>query len=227
MKINAKGIAITKKSLTLLRKILPQNRLTIVRDMVESDIFSRLKDGDLAAFESLYKTDYAVLCKLAKTITHSHELAEEIVDDLFFYLWDNHGQLQVESLQAYLFRSIRNNSEKACRSLAFRKGRVTDSIDNTLLCLHEYLSDPEQPLGWLLEEEMKNTAKKAVDELPTECRQVFELSRYEGKKYSEIAQELGISVNTVKYHIKNAIKTLSSRLPADVVGVLLFVVVWW
>ena len=190
--------------------------------MVESDIFSRLKDGDLAAFESLYKTYYAVLCKLAKTITHSHELAEEIVDDLFFYLWDNHGQLQVESLQAYLFRSIRNNSEKA-----FRKGRVTDSIDNTLLCLHEYLSDPEQPLGWLLEEEMKNTAKKAVDELPTECRQVFELSRYEGKKYSEIAQELGISVNTVKYHIKNAIKTLSSRLPADVVGVLLFTVVWW
>ena len=195
--------------------------------MVESDIFSRLKDGDLAAFESLYKTYYAVLCKLAKTITHSHELAEEIVDDLFFYLWNHRGELQVVSLQAYLFRSTRNNSEKACRSLAFRKGRITDSIDNTLLCMHEYLTAPEHPLGWLLEEEMKNTAKQAVNELPTECRQVFELSRYEGKKYSEIAQELGISVNTVKYHIKNAIKTLSSRLPADVVGVLLFVVVWW
>ena len=71
---------------------------------------------------------------------------------------------------------------------------------------------------------MKNTAKKAVDELPTECRQVFELSRYEGKKYSEIAQELGISVNTVKYHIKNAIKILSSRLSVDVLGVLVFLV---
>ena len=79
-------------------------------------------------------------------------------------------------------------------------------------------------MGWLLEEEMKNTAKKAVDELPTECRQVFELSRYEGKKYSEIAQELGISVNTVKYHIKNAIKILSSRLSVDVLGVLVFLV---
>ena len=125
--------------------------------MVESDVFSRLKDGDLAAFESLYKTYYAVLCKLAKTITHSHELAEEIVDDLFFYLWDHRDELQVVSLQAYLFRSTRNNSEKACRSSAFRKGRVTDSIDNTLLCMHEYLTDPEHPLGWLLEEEMKNT----------------------------------------------------------------------
>ncbi len=195
--------------------------------MVESDIFSRLKDGDLAAFESLYKTYYAVLCKLAKTITHSHELAEEIVDDLFFYLWDHRGELQVVSLQAYLFRSTRNNSEKACRSSAFRKGRITDSIDNTLLCIHEYLTDPEHPLGWLLEEEMKNTAKQAVNQLSTECRQVFELSRYEGKKYSEIAQELGISVNTVKYHIKNAIRILSSRISADVVGVLFFTVVWW
>jgi len=53
---------------------------------------------------------------------------------------------------------------------------------------------------------------------------VFELSRYEGKKYSEIAQELGISVNTVKYHIKNAIKILSSRISVDVLGVLVFLV---
>jgi RNA polymerase ECF-type sigma factor len=53
---------------------------------------------------------------------------------------------------------------------------------------------------------------------------VFELSRYEGKKYSEIAQELGISVNMVKYHIKNAIKILPSRISADVLGVLVLVV---
>jgi len=55
-------------------------------------------------------------------------------------------------------------------------------------------------------------------------RQVFELSRYEGKKYSEIAQELGISVNMVKYHIKNAIKILPSRISADVLGVLVCLV---
>ena len=93
--------------------------------------------------------------------------------------------------------------------------------------MHEYLTDPEHPLGWLLEEEMKNTAKQAVNELPTECRQVFELSRYEGKKYSEIAQELGISVNTVKYHIKNAIKFLSARLSINMVGMLLCVAGIW
>jgi len=56
---------------------------------------------------------------------------------------------------------------------------------------------------------------------------VFELSRYEGKKYSEIAQELGISVNTVKYHIKNAIKILSARLSINMVGMLLCVAGIW
>ena len=93
--------------------------------------------------------------------------------------------------------------------------------------MHEYLTAPEHPLGWLLEEEMKNTAKQAVNELPRECRQVFELSRYEGKKYSEIAQELDISVNTVKYHIKNALKILSARLSINMVGMLLCVAGIW
>ena len=192
--------------------------------MVDNDVFLRIKNGDLNAFESLYRTYYAVLCKLAKTITHSPELAEEIVDDLFFYLWDNHAALQVDSLQAYLFRSVRNNSEKACQSRAYKNGKLTDSIDNDLLQMHEMLTDAEHPLGWLLEKEMKNTVQKVVGELPTECRKVFELSRYEGKKYSEIAQELGISVNTVKYHIKNAIRILSTKLTLDVLCVLGFVV---
>ena len=53
---------------------------------------------------------------------------------------------------------------------------------------------------------------------------MLELSRYEGKKYSEIAQEQDISANTLKCHIKSAIKILSSRISADVLGVLVFLV---
>jgi RNA polymerase sigma-70 factor (ECF subfamily) len=49
----------------------------------------------------------------------------------------------------------------------------------------------------------------AINALPDECQKVFRMSRFEGKKYSEIAVTLGISINTVKYHIKNAIKQLS------------------
>ena len=87
---------------------------------MEKDNILLLKNGNTAAFERLYKTYYVVLCKQAMTITRSSELAEEIVDDLFFYLWHHREELQVESLQAYLFFSVRNNSERVRRSRGFR-----------------------------------------------------------------------------------------------------------
>ena len=179
---------------------------------MEKDNILLLKNGNTAAFERLYKTYYVVLCKQAMTITRSSELAEEIVDDLFFYLWHHREELQVESLQAYLFCSVRNNSERVRRSRGFREEKLTHSMDDSMFNVHHSLSDSSHPLGWLLEEEMENVTQKAIDGLPKECRQVFELSRNEGKKYIEIAAELGISVNTVKYHIKKALRILSSKL---------------
>ena len=72
--------------------------------------------------------------------------------------------------------------------------------------------DDKQPLGMLLEQELEDELKRSIDELPLECRRVFYKSRFEQKKYEEIAEELGISVNTVKYHIKNALAFLQKRL---------------
>lgn len=73
-----------------------------------------------------------------------------------------------------------------------------------------------QPLALELEQEIRN----AIDRLPEECKVVFKKSRFEEKRYEQIAEELGISVNTVKYHIKNAI----SRLNADLSKYLLLLI---
>lgn len=75
-----------------------------------------------------------------------------------------------------------------------------------------YIISEETPLGSLLERELEYEIYRAIDELPEECRQVFRKSRFEGKKYEEISQETGISINTVKYHIKNALATLYGKL---------------
>lgn len=179
---------------------------------MEQDILERIKDGDIKAFESLYKSYYAMLCTLAESIIHNHEIAEEIVDDIFFYIWDHHEELEIDHLRAYLFKSVRNNTEKTCKSLSFRQRKFTASLDDTFIRIHEYLSDSQHPLGWMLEKELENEIHRAISELPEECGKVFQLSRYEGKKYAEIAVQLGISPNTVKYHIKNAIKILSTKL---------------
>ena len=75
-----------------------------------------------------------------------------------------------------------------------------------------YIQSDDYPLGRLLERELEHEIHRSIAALPAECRQVFLKSRFERKKYEEIAAELGISVNTVKYHIKNALARLHDSL---------------
>ena len=70
----------------------------------------------------------------------------------------------------------------------------------------------EHPLGILLEKEMENKIISAIEQLPDKSKTVFKMSRFENKSYDEIASTLNISVNTVKYHIKNAIVKLTQEL---------------
>lgn len=72
--------------------------------------------------------------------------------------------------------------------------------------------DENHPLGILLEKELEDKVVEAVESLPSECRAVFEKSRFEGKSYQEIADSLGISINTVKYHMKGAIARIYAHL---------------
>lgn len=64
----------------------------------------------------------------------------------------------------------------------------------------------------LLEKELEQEIEKSIQNLPKECRTVFQMSRFEDMKYQEIADKLNISVNTVKYHIKNALAILNKDL---------------
>ena len=74
-----------------------------------------------------------------------------------------------------------------------------------------FLSD-EYPLGQLLERELNEQILLEINKLPRETRQVFIFSRIEELAYDEIADKVGISVNTVKYHIKQALSTLRTRM---------------
>ncbi len=70
----------------------------------------------------------------------------------------------------------------------------------------------DHPLSRLLEIEMSAKIDEIINNLPDECRRVYRMSREEGKSNQEIAKEIGISVNTVKYHIKKALRVISSQL---------------
>ena len=102
------------------------------------------------------------------------------------------------------------------REIAFSSLMPDEITDDKMM-----ISD-SHPLGTLLERELEEEIYKAIDKLPDECRRVFDKSRFEGKSYEEISQELGISVNTVKYHIKNALASLQTNLSKYLITLLLF-----
>lgn len=178
-------------------------------------IIEKLKQGDEKAFKYIYDCYYVFLCRFANQLLHDPALAEEIVDDTIFYLWEHRLEVEITySVRAYLIRAVRNRSLNELNSLRHREELRFSSF--TLPENREFLDmvfDPdEHPLGYLLERELEDELMKSIEELPEECRAVFKKSRLEQKKYEEIAAELNISVNTVKYHIKNALAFMQRRM---------------
>ena len=189
----------------------------------ETLIVEQLKTGNEDAYQYIYDRHYALLCHVANGYVKDHFLAETIVGDTIFHLWEIRETLEISvSIRSYLLRAVRNrcinylNSEWEKREISFSSLMPDEITDDKMT-----ISD-SHPLGTLLERELEEEIYKAIDKLPNECRRVFDKSRFEGKSYEEISQELGISVNTVKYHIKNALASLQKNLSKYLITLLLF-----
>ncbi len=176
----------------------------------EKQIIRGVKEGDENAFRSLYDNYYHRLFCISRQYLQDDFLAETIVSDVFFHLWETRKTLDIQiSLNAYLIRMVRNFSLNYLQKNYVEKEVSLNGLDITSPLL--FLSD-EYPLGRLLEKEMSEKLHEEINRLPKETRQVFILSRLEELKHEEIAERLGISVNTVKYHIKQALSILRDRL---------------
>ena len=198
--------------------------------VMEEQLIKKLRKGDEKAFRLLYDRHYVLLCRFANQILNNAALAEEVVDDVIFYLWEHRSEVEIRySIRAYLMRAVRNRCLNELQSQSHREELHLSSFlsPESMDFLDFLFVDDKQPLGMLLEQELEDELKRyvnqakgadvvifvgGIDELPLECRRVFYKSRFEQKKYEEIAEELGISVNTVKYHIKNALAFLQKRL---------------
>ena len=165
-------------------------------DYSEKLVVNGLRKGDTEAFKYLYDTHYQVLCHFASRYLRDDYLAESVVGDVMFHLWENR-------VRNSCLDHLRKNREK----YEIATEAIPPSSDETMVT-----GNGEQPLGQLLDKELAEKLDEAIAALPLECRTVFELSRFAGKKHVEIALELGISVNTVKYHIKHALQMLNERL---------------
>jgi len=136
----------------------------------------------------------------------SQQTAENIVQNVFVFLWEKHQTLQIHtSISSYLYTLVKN---KCIDYLRHQKTAQEYRAEQALK-----LSALEQlDTGLISGENIEQTVQQAIDKLPSRCREVFILSRVEGKKYREIAEILGISLNTVENQMGIALKKLRKDL---------------
>lgn len=178
-------------------------------------IIEQLKQGKEEAFRYIYKQHYVLLCRFANQMLEDASLAEEVVDDVIFYLWEHREEIEIKcSIRSYLMRAVRNHCLNELYSRRKREELLVSSFfsPENIEFLDRIFVEDGHPLGHLLEQELEDELMRNIEELPQECRTVFKKHRFEEKKYEEIATELNISINTVKYHIKNALNLLHQRM---------------
>ena len=174
--------------------------------MDEIHLLERIRAGDSDAFDAVFRANYAALVGSAERILGRRDVAEEIVQDVMLELWRRRETLAVEdSLRGYLFRATRNRSLNHLRHGAIEKRAEPELAANRA-------ESGSSAHAALVEEEIEVAVKRAVADLPARCREVFELSRVHGLRYSEIATTLGISVKTVEAQMGKALRILRERL---------------
>jgi RNA polymerase sigma-70 factor (ECF subfamily) len=172
----------------------------------ESEIIRRIRQGDIREFETLFRSSYSSLIKYAGTLIKDQDTAEEIVQDLFFRLWQNKEKLNIESsLNGYLFRSVHNS---CLHHIEHRK--VVDRHAREMSLEPDMSND--NPAEMLQYSELQAKVARIIERLPERCGKIFCMNRFEGMKYSEIAEKLSVSVKTVEANMGRALKEFRKAL---------------
>jgi RNA polymerase sigma-70 factor (ECF subfamily) len=183
------------------------------QSLQEQSVIDGLKRGDNWAYKHLYDHYHVLLRSIAFSFLKDDFLARALVNDLFIYFYKNRETLVIHPpLRPYFVRAIKNNCLKYLdlkhQKMEVKLSSVNVSDDNPFA----FADEIDCPHAILSKKELEQEIKLAIERLSPECQTVFEKSRFEGKNHEQIAAELSISVNTVKYHIKNALLRLRKDL---------------
>lgn len=172
----------------------------------DEELMQEIKADNMFAFDVLYKKYSKRLYKFGYSILKSQEEAENLIQDVYLNLWENRYKVEKDSsTKSYLFTTAYNSAISILR----KKVRESQFIEY-LKSLQEI---NEEPVNMELEyNELTNKLDEIIKELPQRQKEVYLLHKVEGLKYTEIAERLHISVNTIKNHMSHALKTVREKL---------------
>jgi RNA polymerase sigma-70 factor (ECF subfamily) len=173
-------------------------------DHLPLDLDDRLRRGDPAAFEMLFRTYYQPLCGFAARYADSIAVAEELVQDVFARIWIERARWPLpRNRKAYLFTAVRNRALNAGR----RQQLELDWVDGEL---HD--ADPpataESAIARHDDPAVHAELDRAITSLPQRCRLVMHLRWREGMSYADIADVMGISVKGVENQLSRGLRAL-------------------
>jgi RNA polymerase sigma-70 factor, ECF subfamily len=178
---------------------------------------ARIRGGDEAAFEALFRTYYDALYRFAWSYVHERETAEDLVHDVLFRVWERRERWTLTgSLKTYLFSATRNGALDYLRHLGTRRRTAGDPAAAGVTLR---LAGADEAVE---ADEVETAIRRALADLPPRCRQTFLLQRQQELTYDEVARVMGVSPDTVKIQMGRALKALRAALgPLLTIGVAL------
>lgn len=170
----------------------------------ERFLLSAMQRGDLKAYGVLFRRYYPMLCAYATKFVELKD-AEEIVQDVMLWLWENRETQTFEtSLSQYLFKTVYH---RAINQIVRHQSQLrADTL------FYENMQEMLQDTDFYQLEELQKKIREAVDALPPAYREAFVMHRFDNKSYKEIAEILQVSPKTVDYRIQQALKQLRITL---------------
>lgn len=163
----------------------------------------RLIAGDEGAYNILFRRYYKELCIFVSHYSGPLE-CEEIVQDVMLWLWENRTFLPQElAIKPFLFSAVKN---KCINSITHK--RIKHRVLAELLAEYEDVIEETMHTEKYERKEITDLLTKALQELPPEYREAFEMNRFQNMTYSEIAEKKGVSSKTIAYRISQTLKKL-------------------
>lgn len=208
-----------------IRNHLLQSDNQLIEDSSHIQLFSSLAKGDDLAFEKLYKLYFPRLFAFSLKILNDSGLAKDVVQNVFIKVWEIRSSFRFENPEAFIYQMVRNASLNYVRHLKVvdnLKSKVKDQYLGEELYYIDMVGDEPYVL---IEKELEEKIIEVMNSLPDKCLTVFRMSRIEGLKNAEIAEQLKISIKTVEKHISKAMHiykgNFADYLPIHIILLLL------
>lgn len=183
----------------------------------ENELVEKLRNGDVNAFDQVYKKYARKLYAFSLRYLKSKEEAEELVQSVFLKVWENQHTLKRDtSFKSYLFTIAYNEICNVFRQRSYLRQYIASSLESN----HEASGDSEAQLDALF---IREQVDRIISKLPEKQRIIFLKSRQEGKSTKDIAAELGLSPGTVDNYLSESLKFIRKHMQDRNIAVLLFI----